>query len=318
MPRLFASLVVLFSLCMFTSAAEPGSPNIVVSASLSPAGGFSPVTIRKQVEEVRVTFQALDTRRQPVLDLAPGSVSVFDNGVRVPVLSGVRSICDLPLSVALMVDASDSVARDFAAEQQASSAFVRALVRSTDDRVLLVAFRNKIEMSERMTGDVQELASSMKRIKVGGLTALYDALVLTSERISNTDGFASRRAIIVISDGEDTDSHNVLSDAVTAAVRNDVAVYAITLRGKHAQAGTAGEMTLQRIADASGGRAYVLRKPQELAHAMQEIERDLRTQYFVTYRPQGGRPGFHTLRLTSSRDDVTIHAKQGYFFSNRD
>jgi Ca-activated chloride channel homolog len=316
MPRLFAILIVLLCLCIFSSAADPSSVDLIARNSLFPSGTFPSITIRKQVEEVRVTFQALDGQRQPVLDLAPESLTVFDNGVRVPLLSGVHSSCDLPLSVALMVDASDSVARDFAAEQQASTALVRALVRSADDRVLLVAFRDKIEMSERMTGDVQELASSMRRIKVGGLTALYDALVSTSERIASTDASASRRAIVLISDGDDTDSHNLLSDAMAAAVRNDVAVYTITVRDKHSR--SLGETTLKRIAEASGGRSYGVRKPEELTHAMQEIERDLRTQYFVTYRPQGGRTGFHTLKLLSSREDVTIHAKQGYFFTGRD
>lgn len=315
MPRLFA-FVVLASTCICALAAEPDSANLLASTSLSSVHALAPITIRKQVEEVRVSFQAVDRHRQPVLDLAPDSLTVFDNGVPVQSLSAVQSTSDLPLSVALVVDASDSVARDFAAEQQASSAFVRSLVRSADDRVLLVAFRDKIEISERMTGDVEELAASMRRIKVGGLTALYDALVSTSDRIANTDATASRRAIILISDGDDTDSHNLLRDAVSAVVRNDVAVYTITVREKHARSN--GDATLRLIADASGGRAYVVRKAEELSQAMQEIERDLRTQYFVTYRPQGGRPGFHTLKLTSSRDDVTIHARQGYFFSGRD
>jgi VWFA-related protein len=156
----------------------------------------------------------------------------------------------------------------------------------------------------------------MRRIKVGGLTALYDALVSTSERIASIDASASRRALIVISDGEDTDSHYLLSDAMAAAVRNDVAVYTITVRDKHAK--SLGEATLKLIADASGGRAIILHKPDELSQAVQEIERDLRTQYFVTYRPQGSRAGFHTLKLTSSRDDITFHVKKGYFFNTHD
>lgn len=274
------------------------------------------LTIRKQVEEVRITFHAFDKHKHPVLNLSKDSLAILDNGAPVSAISGFDLASDLPLSVAIMVDASDSVSRNFAAEQQASSAFVRTLVRSNDDRVMLVAFRDKIEMIRRMDENTGDLAAAMRAVKVGGLTALYDAVVFTSSTLAETDTSASRRAIIVISDGDDTDSRYVLNDAIAAAVRNDVAVYAIRVHSRHAT--LAGENALNGLAQASGGRVYHLQTRDELARAMEEIERDLRSQYFVTYRPVTPTvSGFHALKLSSSVKDVSIRARTGYFAADR-
>jgi Ca-activated chloride channel homolog len=316
MLRFFASLTVVVSLCACAFGAEGASATLVASASATPISSAPMLTIRKQVEEVRVTFHAFDKHKHPVLNLPKASLAVLDNGAPVSSISGFDIASDLPLSVAIMVDASDSVSRDFAAEEQASRAFVRTLVRSTDDRVLLVAFRDKIEMIRRMDRDTGDFASAIRNVKVGGLTALYDAVVSTSSTLADTDTSASRRAIIVISDGDDTDSRNPLKDAISTALRNDVAVYAIRVHSRHAT--LEGENALKQLAQASGGRVYNLNGRDELVRAMEEIERDLRTQYFVTYRPVTPTvSGFHTLKLSSSVKDVSIRARNGYFAGDR-
>jgi VWFA-related protein len=314
MHRFFAAIAVVVSVCVYAAAGESSAPPVLVSATTSNAPTLIPsrhtVTIRRDVEEVRVVFHAVDRRNRPVMDIAPESLTVVDNGMRVPI-SGFHRASNLPLSVALMVDASDSVARDFAAQQRASTTFVRTLMRSNDDRVLLVSFREKLEVMRQMTSNADELAEVVKQIPTGGLTSLYDALVATSRRIAATDMTASRRAIVLISDGDDTDSRYVLADAIAAAVRNDVAVYAITVRGKRWNPD--GERVLKDIADATGGRSYVVRRASDLATAMDEIECDLRNEYFVTYRPAAMGSGFHRVQLTSTMKDVLIRARAGYF-----
>jgi len=167
-----------------------------------------------------------------------------------------------------------------------------------------------------MYGNTVELPKAMRDVKVGGLTALYDAVVSTASTLADTDTSASRRAIIVISDGDDTDSRNLLDDAISTALRNDVAVYAIRVHSRHAT--LAGENALKQLAQASGGRVYNLNGRDELVRAMEEIERDLRTQYLVTYRPVTPTvSGFHTLKLSSSVKDVSIRARNGYFAAER-
>jgi VWFA-related protein len=315
MHRLFALLLAVVSLCLCGFASEANTPDAVSSRFAAPSAAAPLLTIRKNVEEVRVTFHALDRSKRPVLNLAPESLAIVDDGVPVRAISAFQVAEDLPLSVALMVDASDSVARDFAAEKDASAAFIRTLVRTNDDRVLLVSFRDKVETVRRMTGDAEELASSLREIKVGGLTALYDAIVATSDRLARTDVSAGRRAMVVITDGDDTDSYHVLDDAVRAALRNDVAVYAITLRSKSLT--QQGQAVLKRLAEASGGLAYVLQRPDDLAHAMQEIEHDLRTQFLVTYHPQTDVTGYHSLKVSSTDTEISIRARRGYFAANR-
>lgn len=308
-PLLALAAIVCVSAVSF--AAEDQSPKLVASSAFVASVAAPTLTIRKRVEEVRISFQASDRRGLPVLNLPPASISVFDNGVAVARVSGLRTASDLPLSVAIMVDTSDSVARDLLSEQKATSALLAGLMHANDDRVLLVGFRENVETVRPMTADPKELIAAVRELKAGGLTALYDALVATSARLVATDSSASRRAIILLTDGDDTDSRYELRDAMAAAVLNDVAIYSITLRGKHASSD--GEKTLRLLADATGGRMYMLRHAEELSHAVQEIERDLRTQYFVTYQPVNDGQRFHVVNVTSSVPDVSIRARKGYF-----
>jgi len=311
MRSLFAPVLVLGLFCSFGVSAENSSLNLIASTSGVISGTNPGITIRKQVEEVRITFHATDRQQRPVLNLPDDAVIVTDNGVPVNKTSGLHTTSDLPLSIALMIDASDSVSRDFAAEREASNELIRSLIQTNDDRVLLVAFRETIDLTQRMTGDPREVEASMRKIKTGGLTALYDAVVRTSHRLTDSDSSAGRRAIILISDGEDTDSHYLLSDAVAAAVRDDVAVYTVTVRTK--QPSQRGEQTLRLFSEATGGRSFVVRGSEDLNRALHEIENDLRTQYFVTYRPAAIKSGFHTLKVTSNSKEVSIRARAGYF-----
>jgi VWFA-related protein len=292
-------------------AAEDQSPKLIASNALVAPISSPTLTFRKKVEEVRVSFQASDKRGQPIVDLPGDSISVFDNGERVARISALQTASDLPLSVAIMVDTSDSVARDLLSEQKATSALLTGLMHANDDRVLLVGFRENVETMRPMSAHPEELIAAVRELKAGGLTALYDAVVSTSARLVATDSSASRRAIILLTDGDDTDSRFDLGDAMAAAVRNDVAIYSITLRSKHRNPD--GENTLQLLTEATGGRTYVLRHPEELSRAVQEIERDLRTQYFLTYRPLNDGHRFHVVKVTSSIPDVSIRARKGYF-----
>ena len=312
MHRLFASIAVAICLCVGTLAAESTESTLVAATSVSGSPLPLGLTIRKHVNEVRVTFHAIDKQKHPVLNMSPDSVAVIDNGMPVETLSDFESASDLPLNLALMVDVSDSVVREFAKARETSGTLIRTLVHAGDDRVTLVAFRDKICLNQPMTSEPQDLLAMLRQIRTGGLTALYDAVLSTSDRLAQSEASASRRAIILISDGDDTVSHYGLSDAIAAAIRDDVAIYAIRLHGRHDS--LFGEKELQAMAEATGGRVYNLRGREDLSRALEEVERDLRTQYFVTYRPSPG-SGFHTVKLTSTIKDVSIRARKGYFAS---
>lgn len=311
MPRLLLTVCAIVCVSTVSFAAEDPTPKLVASNTIVPPVSQPTLTIRKKVEEVRVSFQATDKSGQPVTSLPADSISVFDNGERVARVSALQTVSDLPLSVAIMVDTSDSVARDLLSEQKVTSTLLTGLMHANDDRVLLVGFREKVESMRPMSADPKELIAAIRELKAGGLTALYDAVVSTAAKLVATDSSASRRAIILLTDGDDTDSRYDLGDAMAAAVRTDIAIYSITLRGKHPDPN--GEHTLQLLAEATGGRTYVLRRPEELTRAMQEIERDLRTQYFLTYPPIDDGHRFHVVKVTSSIPDVSIRARKGYF-----
>ncbi|MGB9253288.1 MAG: hypothetical protein WCC25_00490, partial [Candidatus Korobacteraceae bacterium] len=110
----------------------------------------------------------------------------------------------------------------------------------------------------------------------------------------------------------DTDSIHSLRDVVASAQRSEIQVYALTIR--NSKVDDRGDRILQRLTDATGGRLYVAQSASDLGAAFAQIERDLRTQYYVSFRPQQSTPGFHSLRLeVRPSQKLEVHARQGYY-----
>ena len=118
--------------------------------------------------------------------------------------------------------------------------------------------------------------------------------------------------MVVLTDGDDTQSIHTLGNAIAAAQRNEIQIYALTIHPP-GLAGR-GDRILQRLADATGGRLYVAASSRELNAAFAQIEQDLRTQYYVSFPPQQATPGFHSLRLeVRPSQKLEVHARQGYY-----
>jgi VWFA-related protein len=200
-------------------------------------------------------------------------------------------------------------------EKTAALNFLDRILRPQSDRVFVMAFGADIHVWQTSTADRAHLIDAVDRLHQPGWgTRFYDALYAAcSEQLPHEDDSSFvHRAIIVLSDGDDTNSFHALRDVAAIALRGEVQIYALTLHGKNRI--PPGDAVLQRLADQTGGRFYVAQSGKDLDGVFAEIEQDLRTQYYVSFAPQQVTPGFHALHVeVHASQKLQVHARQGYY-----
>jgi len=310
-----------------TSASSPGyDGSRVVAAVPSPLSALPEIsdhlpagspgyTLRHNVPEVRLQFTVADEQGRVVQDLSPDEVRIFDNQSPVARFNDFERVQDLPLQLGLILDTSDSVKRVLSDEKAAAVNFLQQIMRPQTDTAFIMGFGGDIKLWQDSTANRQELIDAIARLKQPGWgTRLFDALYSACEgQLSNkSDGKLIHRAIVVLSDGDDTQSFRSLANAIAAAQRSEIQIYALTIHPQGAV--DRGDRVLQRLADATGGRLYVAPSSHDLGAAFAQIEQDLRTQYYVSFAPQQATPGFHALHIeVRSPQKLGIHARQGYY-----
>jgi VWFA-related protein len=289
-------------------------------ADLLPAGSYSPASspeysIRRTVPEVRLEFTVADEQGRLVHDLSAEDVRILDNQAPVEHFNDFSRDDNLPLRLGIALDTSDSVKRVLPDEKSAALNFLNQILRPQSDRAFVMAFGADIHIWQTSTGDRAQLIDAVDRLHQPGWgTRFYDALYAAcKEYLSHPDdsNFV-HRAIVVLSDGDDTDSFHDLRDVVAIAQRGEVQIYALTLHGK--KQAPRSDAVLQRLADLTGGRFYVAQSSKDLERMFAEIEQDLRTQYYVSFPPQQVTPGFHALQVeVRAPQKMQVHARQGYY-----
>lgn len=279
-------------------------------AGNNPADQPEGLTIRSQVREVQVIFTADDLRGQPVLDLRLDQVQLQQDGEAVETISDFQRDQDLALRVALLVDQSGSMQPVLAQEQQAAAEFMARITRPGRDSSLMLPFATQAGGGEP---GVRTAPGGGALGGKKGQTALFDALLDASRQLSEnrSEGVLSRRVIVLLSDGEDNYSLHGLDEVLEAAGRGGIAIYGITAHDpKHP---ARGDATLRQLADGTGGRAFVVRNYADAVSVFLDIERELRSQYLIAFRPpRRGRCGMHHLRLVPRQSPLTLRSREGY------
>ncbi len=303
------------------SKTESGRYAILPPLPVLPEGDHLPAnapsyTFRHDVPEVRLQFTVADDQGRSVDNLSAANIRVLDNQSPVERFSDFERDENLPLQLGLILDASDSVKKVMADQKSAASHFLDRVMRPQSDHAFVMAFGGDVRVWQDSTSERQPLMEAIARVKQPGWgTRLYDALYSACNRQSATEvGDSQRihRAIVVLSDGDDTESLRGLADVIATAQRSEIQIYALTIHSpKLAQR---GDWVLQRLTDATGGRFYVASSSKDLDRVFAQIERDLRTQYYVSFRPQHDSPGFHSLRVdVPGPQKLQVHARQGYY-----
>jgi VWFA-related protein len=275
----------------------------------------SVLTIKKRVDEVNVLFIATDKHGKFVRNLDEKDFAILDDHKPPQSIVNFRRETDLPIELGLLIDTSGSVRGRFDFEQDAAVSFLQNTVRPNFDKAFVVGFNGHSQMMQNFTDNASLLSAAVHRLQDGGGTALYDAIYRAchDNLIKDREDHPSRRAIVVVSDGEDNQSELSEAQAIEMAQRAEVIIYAISTDDSGLV--LRGDKVLQRIADATGGRAFFPFKMKDIKNSFSAIEDELRSQYIISYHPADfeadGR--YRPIEITALKKDLQVRSRRGYY-----
>jgi Ca-activated chloride channel family protein len=272
--------------------------------------------IRVGINEVNVVFTVTDKHGHRVTDLKQNDFRIVDDNKPATEIRSFHAETNLPLQVGLLIDASNSVRDRFKFEQESAIEFLNQTVRLRYDQAMVIGFDATPEVTQDFTDNTEALDHGIRELRPGGGTALYDALYYAcrDKLLKKTQAGPTRRAIILLSDGEDNLSHVTREEAIEMAQRADAIVYAISTNVSGTKG--AGDKVLERIADATGGRAFFPFQIRDVANAFAEIQDELRSQYDVSYKPADFKADghFRTIEIVANdRKNFRVRARRGYY-----
>jgi VWFA-related protein len=273
------------------------------------------ITIHSRVNEVNVLFIATDKHGKFVRDLNQGDFSILDDHKPPQAILNFRRETDLPLHMGLLVDTSGSVGSRFEFEQTAATAFLQHTLRKGYDRAFVTGFSTHSQVAQDFTDNVTLLSTGVHKLRNGGGTALYDAVYRACKEkfLKDRPDRPVRKAIVIVSDGEDNQSEFSKAQAIEMAQRAEVIIYAISTDDSGLV--MRGDKVLEQLAEATGGRAFFPFKMKDITHSFAAIEDELRSQYVVSYKPANfdadGR--YRSIEISSLKKDLQVRARKGYF-----
>ena len=272
-------------------------------------------TIVKQVDEVNVVFTVTDKRGKFVTDLKKDDFQVLDDKKPAQSIRSFRAETNLPLRVGLLIDASNSIRDRFKFEQEAAIEFLNQIVRQQDEAFVL-GFDTTPEVTQNFTNSAEALAKGVRMLRPGGGTALYDAVYYAcrDEIMAKDKGkYETRRAIILLSDGDDNQSRVSRDEAVEMAQKAEVIIYTISTNTSGQK--LKGDKVLEYFAEETGGRAFFPFKIQDVSDAFSQIQDELRSQYALSYKPadlqMNGK--YHSIQILADNKKYKVRSRKGYY-----
>jgi Ca-activated chloride channel family protein len=284
-------------------------------AQSQPPAAIDPQSrITLEVTRVNVLYTVSDKKGRFVTNLEKDDFDVAENK-KVQKILEFTAESDLPLRLALLIDTSNSIRDRFKFEQEAAIEFLNSLLRPAD-KAMIVSFDTAAEMVSDLTNDQEKLIKAIRSLRPGGGTALYDAVFnACKERLMmDQPRHKFRRAIVILSDGDDNQSRYSRDQALEMAQKADVVVYTISTNISRIQ--TDGDKILKYFAQETGGLALFPFKVQDLAQSFENISNELRSQYNLLYRPEPLKADglYHTIDIkVRGRKDLVVRARKGYY-----
>ncbi len=240
--------------------------------------------IRVNVNLVNVLVSVLDDKNRPAPDLPMEAFQLFEEGVQQKI-DKFEPETSQPLDLAIMIDSSLSAHKEISFEQEAAAHFIRQVLRP-GDRLSVFAFDENVTQLATFSDNVAALQTAVRRIPPGAGTSIYDAVLLGSRALERR-GEDRRRVIILVTDAGETTSRADFDTARKEAVLSNSLLYTIVIRPVKNESGrnTAGEHALETMTDTTGGAMFFPDSTQELPAIFDRIDRELRTQYLLSYYP---------------------------------
>jgi VWFA-related protein len=271
-------------------------------------------TIRVQVNEVNLIFTVTDKKGRFITGLRRENFGLLDDGRPPVAVLRFSQQTNLPLRVGIMLDTSSSIRQRFQFEQDSAIEFLLQILHR-NDRAFIEGFDIQTDIAQGFTNNVDLLNQGIRKLRPGGGTALYDALYKTcrDQMLTLQEEGAVRRALIVVSDGDDNYSRAQQSDAIKMCQRSETIVYTISTNVSPSK--DKGDDILRTISEATGGMAFFPIKIEDVATGFRNIQEELRSQYSLVYRPadfkQDG--SFRTIYLQAIDPRYKVRASKGYF-----
>lgn len=298
----------LAALLVFTGGFAAQAPDAKIETTQLP-----PIVV--DVTRVNLLFTVTDRKGRFVTDLGRDDFQVFENRKK-QTIAEFTAETDLPLRLAILIDTSNSIRDRFRFEQEAAIEFINSVMRPRQDKAMLVSFDTSAEIVTDMTDDPERLAQGIRGLRPGGGTALYDAIFYAcrDRLIRDQPRHKFRRAIIIVSDGDDNQSRVTRDQALELAQKADVVIYSISTNITRAE--TDGDKVLKYLTAETGGQAFFPFKVQDLAQSFENIANELRHQYNIFYQPVPLQADglYHAIEVkVPGRKDLVIRARKGYY-----
>jgi VWFA-related protein len=297
------------ALCAFTIALT-GQKNDKV-----PQQDSRDTRITVDVSRVNMLFTVSDKKGRFVTDLTRDDFQVIEAKKPQPIVEFAAET-DLPLRLAILIDTSNSIRDRFRFQQEAAIAFIDSTVRPHQDKALVVSFDTAAELVTDLTDDIPALEKAVQSLRPGGGTSLYDAIFFASrdKLMQDQPLYKFRRAMVILSDGEDNQSRYTRDQALEMAQKADVTVY--TISTNISRIPTDGDKVMRYFAAETGGQAFFPFQASDLNQSFENISNELRHQYNIFYRPEPFKTDglYHTVEIrVKGRKDLLVRCRKGYY-----
>ncbi|MFZ0302423.1 MAG: VWA domain-containing protein [Terracidiphilus sp.] len=275
----------------------------------------TPPVIPVQVNEVPLIFTVTDGHGHYIPNLQQSDFALLDNQRAPAKVNRFRQQINLPLRVGLLIDTSTSIHSRFQFEQQSATEFLLEVLKARGDRAFVMGFDVTPDVTQDWTNNLDALETGVNRLKSGGGTALFDAVYTAcrDKLLTSRGPEPVRKALIVISDGDDNQSRVYLNESIKECQRADTIIYAISTNWTPSRG--PGDKVMQELAEETGGEAFFPPNIEDMATSFSDIETELRSQYELDYTPADFKAdgSFRTIYLYCYNRSYHVHARKGYF-----
>ncbi len=271
--------------------------------------------ITLEVNRVNLLFTVSDKKGRFVTDLGKLDFDIRENKKPQTVLEFTAET-NLPLRLAILIDTSNSIRDRFRFQQEAATRFVDSVIRKRQDKAIVVSFDTAAELVADMTDETEVLSKAIQSLRPGGGTALYDAIFFAcrDKLMQDQPMHKFRRAMVILSDGDDNQSRYTREQALEMAQKADVVIY--TISTNISRIPTDGDKIMRYLAGETGGLPFFPFKATDLDQSFENIANELRHQYSLLYRPEPLKTDglYHLVDIkVKNRKDLLVRARKGYY-----
>jgi Ca-activated chloride channel family protein len=291
------------------------APKLVVQPPQPAPANEDAGRITLDVTRVNMLFTVSDKKGRFVTNLDRDNFEIVESK-KIQNILEFTAETNLPLRIGILIDTSNSIRERFRFQQEAATDFVNTVVRPGQDKGMVVSFDSSAELVTDLTDSTEALGAAIRNLRPGGGTALYDAIFFAcrDKLMMDQPRDKFRRAIVMLSDGEDNESRWSREQALEMAHKADVVIY--TISTNISRIATDGDKVLKYFADETGGLAFFPFKAQDLAQSFENIANELRHQYNLFYRPDPLKTDglYHAVDIrVKGRKDLLVRARHGYY-----